>query len=128
MVRHAIAATAAIRWRARDVSRFLGEYLSEPKPRVVFSRPRRPLAAARFALRCRARGLRLDPRTRMLYRRRDYFINGERVEAPAGADRRLSRLADERSLSPGGPASQRLLRLLHEWYLAGWLHIGEHHG
>ena len=128
MVRHAIAATAAIRWRERDVSRFLGEYLSEPKPRVVFSRPRKPLAAARFALRCRARGLRLDPRTRMLYRRRDYFINGERVEAPAGARQRLSRLADERFLSPGGPASKLLLRLLHQWYLAGWVHIGEHHG
>jgi 50S ribosomal protein L16 3-hydroxylase len=128
MLRHAIGATAAIRWRERDVSRFLGEYLSEPKPRVVFSRPHRPLAPARFALRYRALGLRLDPRTRMLFRSRDYFVNGERVEAPAGARGRLSRLADERSLRPGGPASKPFLRLLHEWYLAGWLHIGEHRG
>jgi 50S ribosomal protein L16 3-hydroxylase len=127
MVRHAIGAAATIRWRERDVSRFLGEYLSEPKPHVVFSRPLRPLAPARFALRCRARGLRLDSRTRMLFRGRDYFINGERVEAPAGARARLSRLADERSLRPGERTSKPLLRLLHEWYLTGWLHIGERH-
>lgn len=127
MVRHAIGATAAIRWRERDVSRFLGEYLSEPKPRVVFSRPGRPLAPARFASRFRARGLRLDSRTRMLFRGRDYFINGERIEAPPGARERLSRLADERALHPGERASKPLLRLLHEWYLAGWLHVGERH-
>ncbi|HUL92960.1 MAG TPA: cupin domain-containing protein [Burkholderiales bacterium] len=126
MVRHAIGAAAAIRWRARDVSRFLGEYLSEPKPRVVFSRPRRPLAQARFASQCRARGLRLDSRTRMLYRGRDTFINGER--ASAGAREQLSRLADERTLRPGERVPGPLLHLLHEWYLAGWLHIGESHG
>jgi 50S ribosomal protein L16 3-hydroxylase len=62
----------------------------------------------------------------MLFRGRDYFINGERVEAPATARERLSRLADERVLQPGESASKPLLRLLHEWYLAGWLHVGEH--
>ena len=32
-------------------------------------------------------------------------------------------------LPPGTPASelQPLLRLLHPWYLAGWLRIGERH-
>ncbi len=128
MVRHATGATAAIRWRERDVSRFLGEYLSQPKLRVVFSRPHRPLAPARFAIRCRAHGLRLDSRTRMLFRGRDYFINGERVEAPAGSRGLLSRLADDRSFHPGERASKPLLRLLHGWYLAGWLHIAELHG
>ena len=127
MVRHAIGAAAAIRWRKQDVSRFLGEYLSEPKPRVVFARPRRPLAPARFALRCRAQGLRLDSRTRMLFRGRDYFINGERVEAPAAARGLLSRLADDRALHPGERASKPILGLLHGWYLAGWLHVGESH-
>jgi 50S ribosomal protein L16 3-hydroxylase len=127
MVRHAVDATARIRWRKRDVSRFLGGYLSEPKPQVVFSRPRKPLAPARFASRCRARGLRLDSRTRMLFRGRDYFVNGELVAAPARARGLLARLADERSLPPGGDMSKPLLQLLHAWYLAGWLRVGERH-
>ncbi len=125
MVRHAVETTARIRWRKRDVSRFLGEYLSEPKPHLAFSRPRRPLAPARFASRCRARGLRLDPRTRMLFRGRDYFVNGERVEAPARARGALVRLANERALPPGERLSGPLARLLHSWYLAGWLRTGE---
>ena len=127
MVRHAVETAARIRWRRRDVSRFLGEYLSEPKPHLVFSPPRKPLAPARFAARCRARGLRLHPRTRMLFRGRDYFVNGERIEAPARAREALVRLADERSLPSGARMSDPLARLLHAWYLAGWLRIGERH-
>ena len=125
MVRHAVTATGKIRWRKRDVARFLGEYLSAPKPQIVFSRPRRPLAPARFASRSRARGLRLDLRTRMLFRGRDYFVNGERVEAPSRARRLLSRLANERSLPPAERMPAPLLELLHAWYLAGWLRVGE---
>ena len=128
MVRHALAAAEKIRWGKRDVARFLGEYLSAPKPQVVFSRPRRPLSPARFAFRSGARGLRLDPRTRMLFRGRDYFVNGERVEAPERARGLLTHLANERSLPPAGRPPGPLLRLLHAWYLAGWVRIGERDG
>jgi 50S ribosomal protein L16 3-hydroxylase len=124
MVRYAAQTAGRIRWRKQDVSRFLGEYLSEPKPHVVFSPPRRPLALARFASGCRARGLHLDPRTRLLFRGRDYFVNGERVDAPARARVALLRLANDRSLPPGERLLGPLARLLHSWYLAGWLRIG----
>jgi len=30
-------------------------------------------------------------------------------------------------LPPGGRLPQALLGLLHDWYLAGWLRIGERH-
>src|SRR5712691_4316408 len=42
MVQQAAVVAGRIRWRARDVARFLGEYLSAPKPQIVFSRPRSP--------------------------------------------------------------------------------------
>jgi 50S ribosomal protein L16 3-hydroxylase len=125
MVEHAVAAAAGIRWRKRDVARFLGGYLSEPKPQVVFPRPRKALDAARFAARCRALGLRLDPRSRMLFRGGDFFLNGERIEAPARARGWLLRLADDRSLPPGARVPEPAQRLFLGWYLAGWLHIGE---
>jgi 50S ribosomal protein L16 3-hydroxylase len=128
MVRHALEATARIRWRRKDVARFLGEYLSAPKPQVVFTRPRAPLAPARFASGSRARGLRLDPRTRMLFRGRDYFVNGERVEARRRDLGLLSRLANERSLPPAQRVRGPIARLLHSWYLAGWLRVGERGG
>jgi 50S ribosomal protein L16 3-hydroxylase len=127
MVQQAALVAGRIRWRMRDVARFLGEYLSTPKPQVVFSRPHSPRSPARFVVLCRAQGLRLDLRTGMLFRGRDFFVNGERFE-PHGAMRRaLARLADERALPPHGRLPQPLLRLLHGWYLAGWLHIGERH-
>ena len=128
MVRHALEATKRIRWRRQDVARFLGEYLSAPKPQVVFARPHAPLAPARFASRSRARGVRLDPRTRMLFRRRDYFVNGEHFEAPRRDLGLLSRLANERSLPPAQRVTGPLARLLHSWYLVGWLRVGERDG
>jgi len=128
MVRHAVEATERIRWRTLDVARFLGEYLSAPKPQVVFARPRAPLAPARFTSRARARGVRLDPRARMLFHGSDHFVNGERVEAARRDRRLLSRLANERSLPPAQRLNGSLARLLHSWYLAGWLRVGERDG
>jgi 50S ribosomal protein L16 3-hydroxylase len=127
MAQDAAAVARRIRWGARDVARFLGEYLSTPKPQTVFSRPRAPRPPARFAALCRTRGLRLDLRTRMLFREREFFVNGERVEPPGRLRGFLARLADERALPPGERLPRPLLGLLHDWYLAGWLRIGERH-
>src|SRR5712672_1166152 len=128
MVQQAAVVAGKIRWRTRDVARFLGEYLSAPKPQIVFSRPRSPHSLASFAEGCRTRGLRLDLRTRMLFRERDFFVNGERVEPPGRLRRVLARLADERVLPPEMRLPHPLLRLLYDWYLAGWLRVGERHG
>ncbi len=126
MVRHSAAVAAGIRWRARDVARFLGEYLTSPKPQVVFARPRRPAAPARFAALSRRRGVRLDLRTQLLFRGADFFVNGERAVVPARARSALLRLADERALPPG-PLPRALLAVLHAWYLSGWVRVGERH-
>jgi 50S ribosomal protein L16 3-hydroxylase len=128
MVQQAVAVARKIQWHRKDVARFLGEYLSSPKPQVVFSRPRSPHSPVRFAELCSTRGLRLDLRTRMLFRGRDFFVNGEGLDPPGPLRARLARLADERALPPRMRLPQPLLRLLHGWYLAGWLRIGERHG
>src|SRR2546423_12461525 len=51
MAQDAAAVARRIRWSARDVARFLGEYLSTPKPQTVFSRPRTPRSPPRLAAR-----------------------------------------------------------------------------
>jgi len=128
MVQHAVAAARKIRWNRRDVARLLGCYLSEPKPHVVFPRPREAVAPARWASRLRAQGLRLDARSRMLYRGVDFFLNGERVAASPLERAPLARLADERSLPAGSRVPRSLARRLHAWYDAGWVRLGTRNG
>lgn len=115
-----------IRWNERDVSSFLGCYLSEPKPDVVFDPPARPLTPAAFAKQAARRGLSLDRRCALLYDAREYFINGEAFPL---ADVRgwLPLLADRRSLPAEhlvtiGTAST-VTNVLYEWYCAGWVRI-----
>jgi len=126
MIRDTREAFRRIRWTAHDVRLFLGEYLSTPKPHVVFSKPALRHSQAKFELLCHARGIRLDLRTHMLFRGSDFFINGERFGSLPRLQAALSRLANERRLEAGaGGLSRPLLRLLYPWYLSGWLHIGD---
>jgi len=97
--------------------RALGEWLSEPKPRVWFDVVG-PLV--------RGRGVVLDRRSRMLYDTRHVFINGESFRAAGRdttlmhelADRRMLSAHQLRRLSPGAA------QLLADWAEAGWLQPG----
>ena len=124
-LRQAATVVRRIRWRRRDIEAFLGEYLSAPKPHVVFLRPRRRRSLMRFMALCKTRGLRLDLRTRMLFRASAFFVNGERFEPARGLRPWLVSLADERALHADRRMPAALLRLIHGWYVAGWLHIGD---
>ncbi len=117
---------AARRPSRRDTERFLLEYLSEPKPQVVFSRPR-SLTPAGFAQQARRRGLVLDERSRLLLGRNGLIAaNGEVTHATGASLRVLRRLADLRALGAGDlcTAPDSLLAELRDWYAAGWLRLG----
>lgn len=109
-----------IHWGKAEVTDFLGRYLSEPKAHVFFDPPRRPLSPARFAQAVAKKGIRLDPRSQLLFRGRRFFMNGERLDAPADACPTLRRLADQRQLLPVS-LQEGLLEILYEWYCAGYL-------
>jgi 50S ribosomal protein L16 3-hydroxylase len=113
-----------IRWNAADVREFLGSHLSEPKPHVFFTPPAAPLPADQFARRCAASGLRLDPRTQMLYSGRQVFINGEALAADAGDMKALRALADWRSLPTTSSLDPTLIESLYQWYVDGFVLIG----
>jgi 50S ribosomal protein L16 3-hydroxylase len=115
-------------WRPRSTAtrRFIGRWLTEPKPQVWFDPPTRPLSRNSFARRASREGLRADRRTRIAYRGRDLFINGECF--PLTADVALRHLADSRRL-PARLAAMALLQartgeLLHRWWASGWLQLG----
>lgn len=119
---------AKVRWNERDIVSFLGAYLSEPKPSVFFDPPARPLTEARFTALAAKSGIRLDRRTLLLYDHRAYFVNGE--ENPlANARKWLPEFANKRSLSAKRFVTlshdSSVTALLHEWYCAGWVQVGE---
>jgi len=122
MTRTIAAAMEGIRWKPRDVRRFVGAFLSEPKAIVQFSRPVRVSAAA-FAKAADARGLTLDRRTQLLYDGGAFYVNGETLRRPVPGAASLRRLANARMLSAAEcRAAPRTLRvLLHEWYGHGYL-------
>jgi 50S ribosomal protein L16 3-hydroxylase len=125
MVSNVASELTKVRFTDDDILIFLGEYLSEPKANVFFDRPSRPLALARFAKAAIKRGLALSRKTKMLYRNKHVFINGESFSA-APADRgTLTLLADTRGLNGEAVsgASQDVLEALHSWYQDGWLQL-----
>jgi 50S ribosomal protein L16 3-hydroxylase len=112
-----------IRWDAADVGRFLGCWLSEPKPGVTFDPPARAPDATAFRRRSARTGVALDRRTQLLYDDRSLYVNGDAVAWPDGGCRELAALADRRRLD--GRACRDLadaaLALILEWYRHGYL-------
>jgi 50S ribosomal protein L16 3-hydroxylase len=109
-----------ISWSRGDVERFLGEYLSEPKPHVVF-KPGNTRRATQAVMR---RSLvRLDPRTRLLYRGVCFFINGESIELNGRNAVLLRELADRR-VAPGARLARApLAGLISSWQRLGYVNL-----
>lgn len=123
MLKQFTAMLRAVRWDRKDIEHFIGAYLSEPKQSVYFDPPPRPPTFTRFASQAQQQGLQLDLRTSLLYRKKSFYMNGERVEVTPEHIPTLRRLADSRSLEPGFVADESLLLLLHEWLAAGYLDV-----
>jgi 50S ribosomal protein L16 3-hydroxylase len=119
---YAIRALAELRWDDRAVVRFLGTYLTEPKPSVAFERPRRAFGFRAFIAGAMRRGVRLDSRTQLLYDAHSLFINGDALDRPAEAWATIRRLANTRELPAGGTAAGAA-NLLYRWYRDGFLHL-----
>ncbi|OVZ64222.1 cupin [Pigmentiphaga sp. NML080357] len=124
LVQAALAAASAVKFDAQMAARYLGCWLTEPKPEVVFE-PADPDTVPDLERNWPATGaLVLDRRTQMIYRDKMLFVNGEM--APVAAGGALRALADERRLACGARGPARLRdgerAALQEWLEAGWLH------
>jgi 50S ribosomal protein L16 3-hydroxylase len=113
-----------VRWDRATVARFLGCWLSEPKPTVFFDPPDAPQQPAAFSRAARAKGLRLDARTQLLYDDTHVYINGAATRWPDADRDALARLANARSLAPRdiAPLMRSTMKLLHDWYRHGYVH------
>jgi 50S ribosomal protein L16 3-hydroxylase len=126
MQRQCVRMLDGIRWNASTVARFLGCWLSEPKPNVFFAPPASPLSRGAFRATAGKRGIRLDERTQLLYDRRHLFMNGEALPWPAEGATVLKRLANRRALDAAaiGALSRDVVSILHRWYCNGYLAPG----
>jgi len=124
LVRRVAGVLQGIRWDDGAVAGFLCQYLSEPKPHVVFDPPEDPLGMGAFAGAAQRHGVALDLQTLMLHDGRQVFCNGE---ALAVADRlrpAFCRLAARRFLE-AGELDQDLADCLYPVYQAGHLHLAQ---
>lgn len=125
MISRVASELAKIRFTEEDITIFIGEYLSEPKPSVFFDPPARAMSAVRFAQAASKRGVILSRKTRMLYRGRRLFINGESFVLSRSDNAALVALADSRQLNGASVAavSTDVLEALFTWYQDGWLDL-----
>jgi len=122
LVNATLATLDKLRFDQALAARFLGCWFTEPNALSVFTSagdtPDLEEAWPAYG------ALVLDRRTRMLYRDRQLFINGE--TAPIAPSPVLRALADERRLDCADPRCRKLddddIACLADWLSAGWLH------
>ncbi len=113
-----------ISWRRRDVAEFLGSYLTEPKPHILFAPPRKPLSETAFSNAAKRSGLELALASQMLYGDASVFINGEPHKADSAMAKPLRKLADTRRLPARLiPLRGPVVDLLYRWYRAGYIYL-----
>ena len=120
MLRQVAGMVKSIRWTRADIERCLGEFLTEPRPHVVFGHARR-VSAARFVELAAVHGVRLALNTRMLTHKMRIFINGECAPVAPTARDTLLELADRRRLPPHTRTNAATRALLYQWYRAGYI-------
>ena len=109
-----------IQWEKSDVAEFLGQYLSEPKPHVVFDQLR-PISEPVFHSRLEKSGIRLSGKSQMLFHGNQFFINGEQLAVAETSCALMQQLADNKFLAAGKFSDKFLLKQCYEWYLAGYV-------
>ena len=116
-----------IMWDNNHVADFLGQYLTEPKPDVLFE-PNKTISIVEFAKKMAKKNLQLSLKSLMLFRQNAFYLNGEKLSVPIDLPTDLiacmRELADKRylatlSLPPSFHAV--LAETLHAYYLAGFI-------
>ncbi len=123
LLREAGRTLAKIRWTDGEAAEFMGRYLSEPKQQVVFEPPARPLSPQAFLRSLRVSTVRVDPRTRMLFRAQRIYINGASLRVERRSATALHELADDREITGARLARQPTADLIYDWYRAGFLSL-----
>ncbi|PLC51318.1 cupin [Pollutimonas subterranea] len=123
LLKAAIKAIEKVRFDEALAARFLGQWLTDIPANAYFE-PGSETVDLSAGLPSSGK-LVLDRCSRVMYRGKELFINGEVAAVPASS--RLRRLADERELPCSSDDAVKLKRkerrILTEWLEEGWLHL-----
>jgi 50S ribosomal protein L16 3-hydroxylase len=109
-----------IQWSEHDIAQFLGGYLSEPKPDVIFEANKK-ISLKAFGEKLAKTGIGLDLKSQMLFSDDTFYLNGETVTFKGEAAALLRTLADKRIAPAYKTQDEVLLQQLYDWYIAGYL-------
>ena len=112
--------TRALKGSDQGLKASIARYLSEPKPSQFFTPPTRCPSLIAFMQKAARQGIRLHPGSRLLWHKKDLFINGEQIRPTPAEYPVLVDLADQRSLA-GDVIPGTAMTRLHEWFCSGWL-------
>lgn len=116
-----------IQWSDQHVADFLGTYLSEPKPDIIFD-PNKKISLQKFSERLVQNGICLALKSQMLFTEHHFYLNGESIATSTESESLMKTLADYRKISAReiqacGGIDTSLISKLHEWYMAGYLYF-----
>lgn len=114
-----------IQWHNSHVSDFLGRYLSEPKPNVIFEPPKKT-SMTEFRKKLTTHPLSLDLKSQLLFYQNHFFMNGEPLIVPTFLVDDIQRLADQRFLDTvilSEAEQEGLTKVLYEAFIAGYVNF-----
>lgn len=87
-----------LRWNKNTINTFAGQLLSEPIETAIFQPPK-PISLEIFKKNLSKKILVLNPKTRMLFIKNSFYMNGELIEADRKSALHLRQLAKDRKIS-----------------------------
>ena len=100
-----------LRWDKSSINHFIGQFLSEPIESSLFQ-ARKPLNLKAFEKILISKTLRLNSKTRMLFIKNNFYINGEYIKIDKKYASFLKRLANNREISLESTLNKRDLSAL----------------
>jgi 50S ribosomal protein L16 3-hydroxylase len=113
-----------LRWNAKSINTFIGQLLTEPIEGAVFETSK-PLTLEIFKKDLIRKPLKLNPKTRMLFIKNNFYINGEQIETDKKSVVHLKQLANDREISVKSALNKKDLNalgiVLLPLYLSGFI-------
>jgi len=111
-------------WNTNSINNFIGQLLTEPIEGAVFETSK-SMTAEVFIKDLIKKPLKLNPKTRMLFIKNNFFINGELIEADKKSIMYLKQLANDREISIKSTLNKKDLNalgiVLLPLYLSGFI-------
>ncbi len=123
MIKKVAAMLQNITWDKNNVAEFLGKYLTEPKPDVVFEQNRK-ISKAEFCKQLAKKTLYLSLKSQMLFTNNQFYLNGEKLTVPAEIVAQMKAFADKKQLNLIGLQTNIHAAAgdaLYESFLAGYV-------